>query len=172
MSNARPADPVGSISWTERTGGVLTARECVSLAGPLLRGELRILSGRLVMALHRHSGRRNDVDPASLTPPDSALARDAEEAAQDLLSPTLLNHSGRAYAWGAAIAALNNITFDRELLYMAAMSMTRGFRAPCPTSTSPFAARNGHAPSPTATACPRTTASLSPTRSPCTTVPA
>src|SRR5215212_4252889 len=51
MSNARPTDPIGSITWTERTGGVLTARECVSLAGPLVRGELRILSGRLAMAL-------------------------------------------------------------------------------------------------------------------------
>jgi hypothetical protein len=132
MSNARPADPIGSITWTERTGGVLTARECVSLAGPLVRGELRILSGRLAMALHRHSGRRNDVDPASLTPPDSALARDAEEAAQDLLSPTLLNHSRRAYAWGAAIAALNNITFDRELLYMAAMFHDTGLPSPVP----------------------------------------
>ena len=132
MSNARPADAIGSITWTERTGGVLTARECVSLAGPLLRGELRILSGRLAMALNRHSGRRNDVDPASLTPPDSALARDAEEAAQDLLPPTLLNHSRRAYAWGAAIAALNNITFDRELLYMAAMFHDTGLPSPCP----------------------------------------
>ncbi len=131
-SSARPADPIGSITWTERTGGVLTARECVSLAGPLARGELRILSGRLAMALHRHSGRRNDIDPAILTPPDSALARDAEEAAQNLLSPTLLNHSRRGYAWGAAIAALNDITFDRELLYMAAMFHDTGLPSPVP----------------------------------------
>jgi hypothetical protein len=78
------------------------------------------------MALHRHSGRRNDVDPASLTPPDSALARDAEEAAQDLLSPTLLNH----------------ITFDRELLYMAAMFHdTSCPRAPGSTSSGCAATR-------------------------------
>ena len=132
MSNARPAGPIGSITWTERTGGVLTARECVSLAGPLVRDELRILSGRLAMALRRHSGRRNDVDPASLTPPDSALARDAEQAAKDLLPTTLLNHSRRAHAWGAAIAALNNITFDRELLYMAAMFHDTGLPSPVP----------------------------------------
>ena len=35
-----PEYPLGSIGWTERTGGVLTARECVTLARPLLRGEL------------------------------------------------------------------------------------------------------------------------------------
>src|SRR5204862_3034304 len=34
---AGSSDPLGSIGWTERTGGVLTARECVTLARPLLR---------------------------------------------------------------------------------------------------------------------------------------
>src|ERR671936_607723 len=121
MSQPRPTDPIGSIGWTERTGGVLTARECLTLAGPLLRGELSILAGRLAMVLRLHSGRRKSIDPASLVPPDSALARDAEVAAQDLLTPALLNHSSRAYTWGAAIAALHQITFDRELLYLAAM---------------------------------------------------
>src|SRR5829696_6687141 len=91
--------PLGSIGWTERTGGVLTARECLTLARPLLRGELGILAGRLSMALRMHSGRRTSIDPASLVPPDSALARDAEIAAQDLLTPALLNHSSRAYTW-------------------------------------------------------------------------
>ena len=98
----RPTDPIGSIGWTERTGGVLTARECLTLARPLLRGELSILAGRLAMVLRMHSGRRSSIDPASLVPPDSRLARDAEVAAQDLLTPALLNHSSRAYTWGAA----------------------------------------------------------------------
>jgi hypothetical protein len=121
MSQPRPTDPIGSITWTERTGGVLTARECLTLARPLLRGELSILAGRLAMVLRMHSGRRRSIDPASLVPPDSALARHAEVAAQDLLTPALLNHSSRAYTWGAAIAALQGIRFDRELLYLAAM---------------------------------------------------
>ena len=112
---------IGSIEWTERTGGTLTARECVSLAGPLVRDELRIAAGLLAMALRRHSGRRSTVDPAALVPPDSSMARDAEVAARDLLSPALLNHSRRAFVWGSAIAALQGITFDRELLYVASM---------------------------------------------------
>ena len=61
--------PVGSIGWTEHTGGVLTLREGLSLAGPLIRDELRITAGLLAMSVRRHSGRRNNVDPASLTPP-------------------------------------------------------------------------------------------------------
>ena len=132
MSQPRPTDPIGSIGWTERTGGVLTARECLTLARPLLRGELSILAGRLAMVLRMHSGRRSSIDPASLVPPDSPLARDAEVAAQDLLTPALLNHSSRAYTWGAAIAALHGITFDRELLYLAAMFHDTGIPSPVP----------------------------------------
>jgi HD domain len=132
MSHPRSNDPIGSIGWTERTGGVLTPRECLSLARPLLRGELRIIAGRLVMALRMHSGRRTAIDPTSLVPPDSSLARDAEVAAQDLLTRALLNHSRRAYAWGAAIAALDGITFDRELLYLAAMFHDTGLPSPVP----------------------------------------
>ena len=126
------SDPIGSIGWTERTGGVLTPRECLSLAPALLRGELGILAGRLAMALRIHSGRRSSIDPANLVPPDSSLARDAEIAAQDLLTPALLNHSRRSYAWGAAIAALEGITFDREVLYLAAMFHDTGIPSPVP----------------------------------------
>jgi hypothetical protein len=79
-----------------------------------------------------HSGRRSAIDPASLVPPDSVLARDAEVAAQDLLTPALLNHSSRAYTWGAAIAALHGIRFDRELLYLAAMFHDTGIPSPVP----------------------------------------
>ena len=132
MSQPRPTDPIGSIGWAERTGGVLTARECLTLAPPLLRGELGMLAGRLAMVLRMHSGRRRSIDPASLVPPDSALARDAEVAAQDLLRPALLNHSSRAYTWGAAIAALHGIAFDRELLYVAAMFHDIGIPSPVP----------------------------------------
>jgi hypothetical protein len=132
MSRPRSSDPIGSIGWTERTGGVLTTRECLSLAGPLLRGELRILAGRLAMALRVHSGRRTAIDPTSLVPPDSSLARDAEVAAQDLLTAALLNHSRRAYAWAAAIAAVDGIRFDRELLYLAAMFHDTGLPSPVP----------------------------------------
>ena len=95
-------------------------------------GGLGILAGRLAMALRVHSGRRSSIDPASLAAPDSALAKDAGVAAQDLLTPALLNHSSRAYTWGAAIAALQRITFDRELLYLAAMFHDTGIPSPVP----------------------------------------
>jgi hypothetical protein len=125
-------DPLGSIGWTERTGGVLTGRECLMLARPLLRGELSILAGLLAMALRVHSGRRATIDPERLAPPDSSLARDAHDAAEDLLAPVLRNHAHRAYAWAAALAARDGIPFDRELLYLAAMFHDTGLPSPVP----------------------------------------
>src|ERR1044072_3011455 len=86
---AGSGDPLGSIGWTERTGGVLTTREGGTLARPLLREEFGILVGLLAMALRVHSGRRATVDPARLAPPDSSLARDAQEAAEAPLTPVL-----------------------------------------------------------------------------------
>jgi len=72
-------EPVGSIGWTDRTGGALTLREGLSLAGPLVRDELRIAAEFLAMTLRRHPGRRSVVNPAELMPPDSSIAREAEE---------------------------------------------------------------------------------------------
>ena len=48
------------------------------------------------------------------------------------MTPALLNHSGRSYTWGAAIAALRGVTFDRELLYLAAMFHDTGLPSPVP----------------------------------------
>jgi hypothetical protein len=84
------------------------------------------------MALRVHSGRRATIELARLAPPDSSLARDAQEAAEDLLTPALRNHSHRAYAWAAAIAARRGISFDRELLYLAAMFHDTGLPSPVP----------------------------------------
>lgn len=127
-----PHTPLGSITWTERSGGVLTTHECASLALPLVREELRITAGLLALLTRRHSGRRSVVDAANLVPPDSSIARDAEAAARDLLSPALLNHSRRAFAWGATIGALQQVTFDRELLYVASMLHDTGLPSPVP----------------------------------------
>lgn len=132
QKQAKPMDQLGSIEWTERTGGVLTPREQLTLARPLLRGHRAIVAGRLAMALRVHSGRRSVVNPASLVPPDSVLAHEAQAAANDLLTPALLNHSHRAFAWGAALAALDGVAFDRELLYVASMFHDTGLSSPVP----------------------------------------
>ena len=97
------------------------------------------------------------------------LSQEMPRSRRRILTPVLLNHSSRAYTWGAAIAALHGITFDRDRLYLAAMfSTTPGLPQPrCPMSTSRSAAPRWHASSPTATMCLPLPASSLPTRSPC-----
>ena len=61
MSQPRPTDPIGSIGWTERTGGVLTARDCLALARSdhslwlSTPGVERVRSGPLVPRLGRET---------------------------------------------------------------------------------------------------------------------
>src|SRR3954469_16355802 len=65
-------------------------------------------------------GQAGVVQQARLVPPSSALTRAAVEQAQRRLSPALLNHSYRTYAFGAALGALEGLTVDTELLFAAA----------------------------------------------------
>src|SRR4051812_26125246 len=101
MSSTRePTPALGTIGWTERTGGVLTRREGLALARPLSRGHRDIFLGPLAPAARRHRGRHAQLDPIALAAPDSTTARDAAAAVHDLLSPAVYQHSFRAYAWG------------------------------------------------------------------------
>jgi hypothetical protein len=68
-----------------------------------------------------NSGRRARVAPSFLVPPSSALTRAAVEQAQRRLSPALLNHSYRTFAFGAALGALEGLPVDVELLFAAAL---------------------------------------------------
>ena len=53
--------------------------------------------------------------------PDSRLAREAEELVR-LSSPAFLaNHCLRSYAWSVALAGRDDVRFDAELLYVAAL---------------------------------------------------
>ena len=61
VNQQSPSPQIGTIGWTERTGGVLTVPERIALARPLLRGLRGIIVGRLAMATRTHSGRRNSV---------------------------------------------------------------------------------------------------------------
>ena len=115
------ATGLGTFSWVDRTGGQLSAAERRSLLRPLAQALAVNAAGRLLMLVKLNSGRRAQVVPAQLLPPDSALTRAAEVQAHRRLSPALLNHSYRTFAFGAALGALENLVFDRELLFAAAL---------------------------------------------------
>lgn len=53
--------------------------------------------------------------------PDSALARAATQLVRDTESELLFRHSVRVYFWAALLAERKGLTFDAELLYVAAL---------------------------------------------------
>jgi hypothetical protein len=53
--------------------------------------------------------------------PDTAFARGARELIGEVAPPYLVNHSVRAYAWAVELARHDNVRFDEEILYVAAL---------------------------------------------------
>lgn len=124
-----PTD-LGTHSWVEHTGGGLTARERRSLVRPLASMHASNAAGRLSMLLRINSGRRAQVTDDRRPRPDSALTRAAEALAWRRLSPALLNHSYRVFAFGSALGAIEHLDADRELLFAASMLHDVGLPTP------------------------------------------
>jgi hypothetical protein len=122
--------PLGALDWVTVTGGQLTAAQRRRLLRPIAATHAANAVGRVAMLAHLNSGRRADINGASLLPPTSELASAAEHEAHSRLSPALLNHSYRAYAFGAALGVLADIDVDRELLFAAAMLHDIGLTRP------------------------------------------
>jgi HD domain len=121
---------LGTHSWVERTGGLLNTAERRSLLWPLASTHATNAVGRLSMLLRVNSGRRAPVTVGQRPPPDSVLTRAAGALARRRLSPALLNHSYRTYAFGAALAERENLDVDRELLFAAALLHDVGLSTP------------------------------------------
>jgi hypothetical protein len=127
-----PATDLGTHDWVERTGGALTPRERRHLLRPLARTHAVNAVGRVAMLLGVNSGRRAPATPGRRPTPDSVLTRAAEALARRRLSPAVLNHSYRTYAFGSALGDLENVDVDRELLYAAALLHDLGLATPVP----------------------------------------
>jgi len=121
---------LGTHDWVAATGGQLTPAERRRLLRPIAATHAANAVGRVAMLAHLNSGRRAHIDLARLRPPTSILASAAEQEARNRLSPALLNHSFRTYAFGAALGALSDIDVDRELLFAAAMLHDIGLTRP------------------------------------------
>ncbi|WP_084960067.1 HD domain-containing protein [Thermoactinospora rubra] len=76
--------------------------------------------------------------------PDTPACRAALEVATAYHTPSLLNHSIRAYLWAADHAERNGIAFDAELLYVAAMLHDIGMTPEFDSHTVPFEEAGGH----------------------------
>ncbi|GAA4074466.1 HD domain-containing protein [Nonomuraea soli] len=76
--------------------------------------------------------------------PDSAACRTALEVATEFQTPSLLNHSIRAYLWAADHAGRHGIAFDAELLFVSAMLHDIGLAAAFDNVSVPFEDAGGH----------------------------
>jgi hypothetical protein len=81
---------------------------------------------------------------ADIVIPDTSATRGALEVATAYCSPALLNHSVRAYLWAAAYGAMNDISFDAELLYVSSMLHDIGLVKEFDSHTVPFEEAGGH----------------------------
>ncbi|MFI6298108.1 HD domain-containing protein [Nonomuraea sp. NPDC050790] len=81
---------------------------------------------------------------ADILIPDTAACRLALEVATEFHTPSLLNHSIRAYLFAAAYGETNAIAFDAELLYVSAMLHDLGLAKDFDNHTVPFEEAGGH----------------------------
>lgn len=121
MSTQPPTNRVGTHAWSLCTNGRLTAAERWSMAPAVAKVHYRMVAGRLTMAMALNTGRRFELDVRRLSPPRTILTRIAEAHASARVGPAILNHSRRTYAFGAALAIVDGIDVDAELLYAAAL---------------------------------------------------
>lgn len=112
---------VGSHAWSVATGGHLSRAERWRLVPPVLAAHTAMVVGRSSRALRLDRGRRRHLHVDELAPPSSILTRVAASHAASRLSPALLNHSLRTYAFGVALGLVDERHVDRELLFTAAL---------------------------------------------------
>ncbi|WP_342051406.1 MULTISPECIES: HD domain-containing protein [unclassified Cupriavidus] len=77
--------------------------------------------------------------------PDSALAKAANQLIRDTESEMLFAHSVRVYLWGAMIGSRRALSFDSEMLYIAAMFHDVGLTARYRDSQLRFEVDGAHA---------------------------
>jgi hypothetical protein len=103
---------VGTLDWTQRTGGRLSRREELGLAAQLVREGAAMLPKAV--------RRRIDRDPRDVPVPDSAFAREAEGQCE-ALGPALAGHSHRTYLYGMLLAGADGLDVDDEVFYVASL---------------------------------------------------
>jgi hypothetical protein len=116
--------------WAVRTGGNLTNGQGRSLVVPLLRTVARYPGLRLRLATGRRG--KGGIDLDTLRLPDSRLAKDAEAEAREVLSPHVREHSYRTFLFGLALATLDGVQVDPELVYVSSLLHDLNLEHPTP----------------------------------------
>jgi hypothetical protein len=127
MSTASPAaartpdpDRLGTYNWALRTQGRMGRRERANALAHVAMLNLRTVRGFAQLARGRRAPGAAAIDVDMFVPPDSRLARAAEEACAEQ-SPGIAAHSYRTWVFGHALAQLDGFALDPELFYCAAL---------------------------------------------------
>jgi len=117
-------------SWVCRTGGALTPADRRAYVPTIARvfRQFTLDRARLAVGLRR----RTSLGPEELYPkaPDSAFAKRAAEEARDLQRDFMLNHGYRAWIFGHALARLDGLRPDPELLHAGGLLHDVGLEKP------------------------------------------
>ncbi len=100
---------IGTREWARQTGGRMGWADRLAMLRQGVALQISILA----------AGRAEGLDLDAVRIPDSQAARDAAALCRQASSPSLANHSDRAYVWGALLAQAGRIRYDEELLYVA-----------------------------------------------------
>ncbi len=111
---------LGGLGWAERTKGALTRAERRHLLAEIVRGQGGYVATRVRRATGRVPEAARGLSFADFRPPDSKLARSAEEAAEEQ-SLSVKRHGYRTWAYGTALSFLDGQEPDPEVFYVAAL---------------------------------------------------
>jgi hypothetical protein len=127
--NAPDPQRLGGLAWVRRTGGRLSGAERRRLLAAIAVGQWQNAVGRAKLVLGRLPAAAAQVDLDTFRVPDSAFAREAEEACAEL-PPALQGHSYRTWLFGCALAAIDGNKMDDELFYCGALLHDYGIARP------------------------------------------
>ena len=126
-----PQPTLGSMEWVQQTGGILRRSECIRLIGRTYCCVMPVALVQRVRAIwwRRHPSVESIACEFS-DQPQSRFAMEAEVECNRLLSPSMVHHSYRTWAFGCALAEVDGAPVDIELLFVAAMLHDVGLAQP------------------------------------------
>lgn len=124
-------DRLGGLGWARRTGGRLTRAERRRVLAAVAVGQGEMVVDRLRLLTGRVPAAARSLSLDALLPPDSPLARAAEDACAEQ-SREIAGHSMRTWAFGRTLALLDGAedALDLEAFYVAALVHDHGLEAP------------------------------------------
>lgn len=116
---------IGTLSWTRSTGGRLSSGERLAFTAQGVASQMRQMSDKAAYGLGLRKDRLARLDLESVRLPDTAAAREAEGIA-DEFPPYMWHHSHRSYLWALALANVDSLKPDEELLYVSCLMHDAG----------------------------------------------